>query len=338
MARLTEASRARGSLFDLGALSEPSYARGVSRGRKIGIALAVGAALLLGGWAGGKALVSSEVNAALADRGMQCDPIDVVPSADLSRVEIGPTRCTFERGRIRWLRAPAGATVYLDGQRRARRVTARGLELDLREEPPREMISALVTGGPVPPRLRRGVQGLAALSAREDLPRIEIDRILVQRDTHSITFRDVVLDRDGDALAFRVAQAAPPPIGRRRLRIAGRMVELAARATEAEVHLSGRIELEATIGRRDLAETVPFRLDATGLDAEEPDYRASVQLSERLREVRERAERRRAAQGQAADEPAEDPAEGIHALSERLRDRVERARERVRERPAAGRP
>lgn len=282
------------------------------------------------GWLALRWIVASQVGEALATRGMACAPIEVTPSADLRRLDVAPTRCTFAEGRVASMRAPAGLQVFLDEEQNAERVRVPGLELDMRDEPPREIVRALVEGGEAPRPLRQAMQGLSALAEREDLPRVRLDRVLIQRDGRAVTLRDVVMDRDGDAVAFRVEHAAPPAFERPRLRFAGQLVDLAARATVTEARLSGRLELEARLGPRTFAEQVRFRLDATDLDAEVPDVRIAVNLTEGLRDLRERARRRREARAQD-DDDGPGLRDRVHRMADRLRDAAGRVRARAEE-------
>lgn len=296
----------------------------MTKGRRIAIGIAAVVALAISARLGLRMIVVAVASHALEDRGFSCAPIDITFALDLSSVELGPTRCAASEGPVRSLRVLGGATAYLDEQRRVTRVHARGLELTTSAEPPREMIEALVETGEVTPRLQRSLAEIPALAAREDLPRLEVDRILVQRANRYLTLRDVVVDRDGDAVAIRVAVIEPPALGRNRLRFAGRMVDVRARATAAEVRVAGRIEVEATLGRRDFEEAIPFRLRASALDTLEPIFRAHVELSPRLQELRDLAQRRAAARAEVAD--PEDPRLRIHELAESLRRSAESMR------------
>ena len=294
----------------------------MTRGRRIAIAASVVVALAVTTWFGGRMILGAIAASALGDRGLDCGPLHVTFALDLSSVDLGPTRCTASDGPLRSLRLLGGATAVLDEQRRVTRVHARGVELTTDHEPPREMIEALVETGEITPRLQQALASIPSLAEQHDLPRLTVDRILIQRRNRYLTLRDVVVDHDGDAVAIRVAVIEPPALGRGRLRFAGRMVDLRARATGDAVRVAGRIEIEATIGRRDFEEAIPFRLRATALDTTAPSFRADLELSPRLRELRERAERRAADRGE--DAATEDPRGRIHELAEGLRGTAER--------------
>ena len=155
-----------------------------------------------------------------------------------------------------------------------------------------------------------------------------VDKFDPDRGTRFVTFRRVSIEHDGDGLTVRVAEAAPPPMGSERFRIAGRMVDLEVRASPAAVSVSGRMEIEATLGRREIEEAVPFSLRGAGLDTEAASFTAEVELTENLRRLRERHERRVAEQAAAAAAPPEPPLdERIHGLRESLQETLDSMRD-----------
>lgn len=296
--------------------------------KRLGVAGSLIGLLAGGGWLGVDLTLSTLAGGALASRGMHCEPLDVGFALDGSRADLGPTTCTFERGNVDELRLTGGGHADLDSERRVTRVEVSGLELDLNEDPPRDMISGLVQAGQVPDRLQASMRSLAELAARDDVPDLAVRRILLRRGTRFVTFRRVSIEHDGDGLTVRVAEAAPPPMGSERLRIAGRMVDLEVRASPAAVSVSGRMEIEATLGRREIEEAVPFSLRGAGLDTEAASFTAEVELTENLRRLRERHERRVAEQAAAAAAPPEAPLdERIHGLRESLQETLDSMRD-----------
>lgn len=305
------------------------YPVGVRPWIRRGLLAAIAAPVLAGtGWLGVGWTVTSIANGALASRGMACDPVDVGFALDLSRADLGPTRCTFTEGPIAELRLTGEGHARLDDAQRVTRVEASGIELDLRHDPPRDMVEGLVEEGEVPPRLRDSLRALTGLAARDDVPSLAIRRVLLRRRALFVTFRRVAMTREDGALVITVASAGPPPIGGERVHVEGQMVGLEIRATRAEVHVAGRLEVDAALPRRELHERVPFAFHATGLDGEAPTYAVELELSEGLRALRERHERRVAEQAAAAAAPPEPPArERIRAMRDSLRETVASLRE-----------
>ncbi len=298
------------------------------------IAAAVAPLLAGAGWVGVGFAVTALVNGALAERGMECDPIDVGVALDLSRATLGPTRCAFAEGPIAEVRLTGGGHADLDADRQVTRVEASGLELDLTADPPRDVVAGLIERGEVPPRVRESMRDLAALATRDDLPTFAVRRVLLRRRTHFVTFRRVTLDREGDAVVIRVESAGPPPMGGERIRIEGRMRDLEIRATPRDVRIAGRLEVDAVIGRREIHEAAPFAMTGTGLDGDAPTFGVELELSENLRRLRERHERRVAEQAAAAAAPPEPPArDRIRATRDALRETLASMRE-----PAVSRP
>lgn len=292
------------------------------------VALAVAPALLGAGWMGVGFAVTAIANGALADHGMECDSIDVGFALDLSRATLGPTRCAFDRGGIAELRLTGGGFADLDGEQRVTHVEASGIELDLERDPPHDVAQALIERGEVPPQVIDSMQTLRQLAARDDLPSFAVRRVLLRRRSRFVTLRHVSLNREREAVVIRVDEAAPPPMGSGRFVIEGRMVDVAIHATPSTVRIEGRLEVDATLGRREIHEAVPFAMTGWDLDRDAPAYAAQIELSEDLRRLRERHEQRVAEEAAAAAAPPEPPlSERIHAMADALRDTASSMRE-----------
>lgn len=292
------------------------------------IAAAVAPLLAGAGWVGVGYAVTAIANRSLAERGMECDPIDVGVALDLSRATLGPTRCAFVEGPIAEARLTGGGHADLDADREVTRVEASGIELDLTQDPPRDVVAGLIERGEVPSRVRESMRDLAELASRDDLPTFAVRRVLLRRRAHFVTLRRVTLDREGDAVVIRVESAGPPPMGGERIRIEGRMRDLEIRATPRDVRIAGRLEVDAVIGRREIHEAAPFAMIGTGLDGDAPTFGVELELSENLRRLRERHERRVAEQAAAAEAPPEPPArDRIRAMRDSLRETLASMRE-----------
>ncbi|MCA9607613.1 MAG: hypothetical protein KC619_18525 [Myxococcales bacterium] len=283
---------------------------------------AIVAPLLVGaGWMGVGYAVTLFANGALAEHGMECDPIDVGFALDLSRATLGPTRCDFESGGIRELRLTGGGFADLDDEQRVTHVEASGIELDLSQDPPRDVAQALVERGEVPPQARDAMATLRELAMRDDVPSFAVRRVLLRRRSRFVTLRRVSMRREGEALVIRVDALAPPPVGSGRFVVEGRMMDLAIHATASSVRIEGRLEIDATLGRREIHEAVPFAMTGRALDGDAPEYEAEIELSEGLQHMRDRHQQRVAEEAAAAAAPPEPPmGDRIHAMAEALRE------------------
>jgi len=269
--------------------------------------------------------IDAYAGSAIEDRGLRCDPVDVAFAMDLSRVTVGPTRCRpSEPGPLNLLRVTGGAVAELDAERRPTGVEVQGLELDLDEDRGGDSVSTLIRDGVVPPRLRRALDGLAELSQRDDVPALSVGRLLLIRGTDFVTLRRVELVREDGGVTVTVEALHPPPVGSGRWRVAGRMDGLRLRATPSEASLRGTLHVEATLGQREIDESVPFALRGARLDTEAPEYAAEIELSENLQAMRERQRERQAQREREANEPPGPPLnEQIHALAVQLQAQVD---------------
>jgi hypothetical protein len=292
------------------------------RRRLLFIAIGGGAAIVLA-WLAGKATVRSVASGAMSERGFVCAPVSVSVAWDLGSVALAPTRCAIRDGQVSEVRFPGGIRAFLRGTE-VHRVVAPALEVTLREDPPLD-VSAFLEGEEqvVPAPLRRALDGVAELAARDDLPSVSIERVFVRRLTHSVTLRSVRFHPSAGGAAIRVGSAGPPPMRGRRASVEGAIVDLHGVATATQVSFTGRIEVEAHLGDRELAETIPFRLRGEGLGTSDARYSLWVHPSERLERLRVGLDAMRARR-QARRERIEGAGERLRALRDRLRDTRER--------------
>ncbi|HJL14644.1 MAG TPA: hypothetical protein RMH99_03250 [Sandaracinaceae bacterium LLY-WYZ-13_1] len=277
-------------------------------------------ALLAAAWVARGSLVAALANGALEDRGMRCDALWAAPSWDLTEVEVERTTCHLAEGRVARLSLPAGARARLDGTRVAA-VSAPTLVVALRERVPLEgLFAAVLAPGEVPEPMRRALDGFAALCRRDDVPRIEVEGVSVERGGRTIHVRDLVMERDGDGLRVDAAAITPARMGRSVVRVGGRIADFRGRATPSRARFTGRIEIELRIGRIERSRALPFELSGEGLDGDEPAYDFEVEGAERLRALRERLERLR-------ERRARRP--GLRERIRARRERLDRMRERL---------
>ena len=284
---------------------------------------AVGGVVAIGlVWLAITTLISAAAARAMSARGFECAPVSLSGAWDVGSISLAPTRCTIPEGKVSEVRFPGGIRAILDGTI-ARHVVAPAIEVTLREDPPLDVSAFLEDDEEVPAPLRRALDGVAELAARHDLPSVAIERVFVRRLARSVTLRRVRFFPSDDGLAIRVESAGPPPIGGPRASLEGALVDLHGSATSTQASFTGRIEVEAHLGDRELAETIPFRLRGESLGT--PDARYSLWLRpstrlERLREwLRQRPERRRARQ-----ERREGAGERLRVFRDRLRDARDR--------------
>lgn len=298
------------------------------------------AALPLGAVFGARAIASSMLDGALRARGMACESVSLDVAWDLSSATLGPLRCTLSEGALEVLEVREGASITLR-DRRPTAVSMRDLSLVQRhtEDAPHGELAAALLAGEVPERLARALDGLAALSQRDDVPTLDVANLYATRDGATIVAHDLHLERSVDGeVTLSLASAEPPPGGRGPVRVRGRMVSLGGRASAQSAELSGRLVIELDLGRFEADRSIGFRLSGTELDGDDPRYALWVepspmleraraflaQLRERRGDLAERIEERR----EDARERREEMRERVHDLRERLDRRVEERRAR----------
>lgn len=294
----------------------------VEGARKRRLKLLAGGVVAIGfAWVVGSALVSSLASTAMSTRGFVCAPVSVSVGWDLGSIAIAPTRCAIREGRVSEVRFPGGIRAFFDGIE-LHHVVAPTIEVTLREDPPVD-VSAFLGDEAVPPPLRRALDGVAELAARDDLPSVRVERVFVRRFTHSVTLRDVRFHPSEDGAVIRIASAAPPRIGGRLASLEGALVDLHGVATATRASFTGRIEAGAQLGHRELEETMPFRLRGEDLGTADARYSLWVRPSERLERLREWLRQRRE-RVRARRERTESAPGRLRALRDRLRDTRER--------------
>lgn len=228
----------------------------------------------------------------LAERGVTCTPLSLELAADLSRVVVAPTSCRVDGGRLESVGLPQGAELTLDGTR-AESLVVPAIEIATADDGGGidELAGGIVASdgeGPLPERLRRPIDALAAL-ATEDLPRIAIGSVAVGRgDPTRIHLSDVGIDREpGGALTLSIARA--DPAGRRggRVLVAAHVADIRGHATPSAVRIEGRLQITAGVGPLRVSRAVGFGLVGEGLDGSDARYRFSATLPDGIDRLRQ---------------------------------------------------
>ncbi|HJL21105.1 MAG TPA: hypothetical protein RMH80_02670, partial [Polyangiaceae bacterium LLY-WYZ-15_(1-7)] len=295
-------------------------------------------------WLFRSAIATAVAERALERRGVRCEALALELAPTLGSATLAPGRCTLPSERILSVAFPEGATATL-GLDGVQRVEAPVVELERGRRIPLEGLgAALLAGGPVPEKLRRAVDGLARASG-EELPAIEVGRlVLTSPERAPVAIEGVRARRTESGLRLEAEGLALPPTERPGLRLEVALGELVAEASAAEVSIGATATLDFRGSARLLsrfggARTVGLRLEGEALDTEDPRYALELdgpilpRVRRLLEGLRDALEERR---GDLEEGREERRQERRDALEERLDERRETRgggrRERLRER------
>lgn len=285
----------------------------------LGVVAAVGAFVVR------NVIATSIADRALRERGLVCVPLSVSLAWDLSAVDVAPTACTIATGRVASLGLAGGAHVAL-AERTPTRVVLPDLELGLRDTDVPQGAAGAMLAGDVPEPLQHALDGMAQLSARTDVPRIDLELMQITGRGRSVTAHDVHVARDGAALTATIASVAPPPRAGLLVEIGGSVAGLRIRATPSAVSIAGELVLDVEVlGAPAVDRHVAFRLSGAALDGPTPHYELWVERSERLDRLRALiAQWRARREARDATPPHDDGAAPHDDGSDVRQDRVQR--------------